>query len=68
MTFNASDDLKVIEATGKAFGEFQTRLSDFDGSALYETIPDFHNTKKCDIINEVMYNQERRREQCIDPK
>lgn len=46
VTFNASDDLKVIEATGKAFGEFQTRLSDFDGSVLYETIPDFHNTKK----------------------
>jgi hypothetical protein len=46
VTFDASDDLKVIEATGKAFGEFQTRLSDFDGSVLYETIPNFHNTKK----------------------
>ena len=46
VTFNASDDLNVIEATGKAFGSFQTQLSDFDGSVLYETIPDFHNTKK----------------------
>lgn len=46
VTFNASDDLGVIEATGKAFGNFQTQLSDFDGSLLYETIPDFHNTKK----------------------
>lgn len=46
ITFNASDDLAVIEATGKAFGNFQTQLSDFDGSVLYETIPDFHNTKK----------------------
>lgn len=46
VTFDASDDLKVIEATGKAFGEFQTKFSDFDGSVLYETIPDFHNTKK----------------------
>ena len=46
ITFNASDDLSVIEATGKAFGDFQTQLSDFDGSVLYETIPDFHNTKK----------------------
>lgn len=46
VTFNASDDLAVIEATGKAFGNFQTQLSDFDGSVLYETIPDFHNTKK----------------------
>lgn len=46
ITFDASDDLKVIEATGKAFGQFQTQLSDFDGALLYETIPDFHNTKK----------------------
>ena len=46
ITFNSSDDLGIIEATGKAFGNFQTQLSDFDGSALYETIPDFHNTKK----------------------
>jgi len=46
VTFNNTDDLNIIEATGKAFGEFQTQLSDFDGSTLYETIPDFHNTKK----------------------
>jgi len=46
ITFNASEDLHVIEATGKAFGNFQTQLSDFDGSTLFETIPDFHNTKK----------------------
>lgn len=46
VTFDSSDDLNVIEATGKAFGQFQTQLSDFDGSVLFETIPDFHNTKK----------------------
>ena len=46
ITFNSSEDLKIIEATGRAFGQFQMRLSDFDGSVLYETIPDFHNTKK----------------------
>jgi Ser/Thr protein kinase RdoA (MazF antagonist) len=46
ITFNTSDDLRVIELTGKAFGQFQTQLSDFDGSLLYETIPDFHNTRK----------------------
>ena len=46
VTFDASEDLHVIDATGKAFGRFQTNLSDFDGSVLYETIPDFHNTKK----------------------
>ncbi len=46
VTFDSSEDLKVIEATGKAFGRFQMQLSGLDGSVLYETIPDFHNTKK----------------------
>lgn len=46
VTFDSSDDISIIEATGKAFGNFQTQLSDFDGSVLYETIPDFHNTAK----------------------
>ncbi|MBR3419317.1 MAG: aminoglycoside phosphotransferase family protein [Oscillospiraceae bacterium] len=46
ITFDTCDDLSVIAATGKAFGHFQNQLSDFDGSQLYETIPDFHNTKK----------------------
>lgn len=46
VTFNTCDDPAVIEATGRAFGEFQNQLSDFDGARLFETIPDFHNTKK----------------------
>ena len=45
VTFNSSEDLHVIEATGKAFGQFQTQLADFDGASLHETIPNFHNTK-----------------------
>lgn len=46
VTFDVADDLAVVEAAGKAFGQFQARLADFDGASLYETIPDFHNTKK----------------------
>ena len=46
VTFDTCDDLAVIAATGEAFGRFQNQLSDFDGAQLYETIPDFHNTKK----------------------
>lgn len=45
-TYDVSDDLSVIYETGVAFGQFQLRLADFDGSTLHETIPDFHNTKK----------------------
>lgn len=46
ITFDSTDDLAIIAATGEAFGHFQMQLSDFDGSTLHETIPDFHNTKK----------------------
>lgn len=46
ITFDNTNDLEVIEAAGAAFGQFQVQLSDFDGSVLHETIPDFHNTKK----------------------
>jgi len=46
ITFDNTDDLAVIAATGEAFGHFQMQLAGFDGSVLYETIPDFHNTKK----------------------
>lgn len=31
---------------GRAFGEFQKRLSDFPAENLVETLPDFHNTTK----------------------
>lgn len=44
--FNTPEDLNIVEETGRAFGEFQYLLSDFDASVLHITIPDFHNTKK----------------------
>ncbi len=40
------DSPATFERVGKAFGDFQRRLSDFDASGLVESIPDFHNTKK----------------------
>lgn len=46
ITLDSTDDLEMIAATGEAFGHFQMQLSDFDGSTLYETVPNFHNTKK----------------------
>lgn len=45
-TYNTADDLDVVRSAGRAFGEFQTVLADFDASKLHYTIPDFHNTKK----------------------
>ncbi len=37
---------ETFEHMGEAVGDFQRRLSDFDVSRLYDSIPDFHNTKK----------------------
>ena len=44
-TVNTCDDLEKLKSAGRAFGDFQTMLSDFDASQLFETIPDFHNTR-----------------------
>ena len=44
-TFNSCEDLEKLKTAGKAFGEFQTMLADFDATALFETIPNFHNTR-----------------------
>lgn len=46
VTFNSCEDTATISNVGLAFGEFQMQLADFDGSVLFETIPDFHNTRK----------------------
>lgn len=46
VTFNALRDPQILRNAGRAFGEFQNQLSDFDITLLNETIPDFHNTRK----------------------
>lgn len=46
VTYETAEDLKVLTSAGYAFGRFQYFLSDFPMDRLYETIPDFHNTKK----------------------
>lgn len=43
--FDESNDPKVLYTAGKAFGQFQVNLSDFDAEQLVETIPNFHNTR-----------------------
>ena len=46
VTFNTVTDLDIIRDAGKAFGEFQMDLADFDIGELIETIPGFHNTRQ----------------------
>ncbi len=45
VTHNSCEDLDKLQSAGKAFGQFQTMLSDFDATELFETIPKFHNTR-----------------------
>ena len=46
ITYNAVEDMEIIRNAGRAFGEFQMDLADFDISELMETIPGFHNTRQ----------------------
>ncbi len=46
VTYNSSTIPTFMSEVGRGFGEFQKNLSDFDASCLFESIPDFHNTKK----------------------
>ncbi|MBE6597337.1 MAG: aminoglycoside phosphotransferase family protein [Ruminococcaceae bacterium] len=42
---NFISDPKMFYEAGRGFGEFQRQLFDFPADELYETIPNFHNTK-----------------------
>lgn len=46
ITYDATDDLDIIERAGAAFGKFQRLLDGFDAQSLFISIPNFHNTKK----------------------
>ena len=44
VTYQKVTDAKVFENSGRAFGEFQNYLAEFDASKLTETIARFHDT------------------------
>jgi hypothetical protein len=45
-TFEAVQSPDQAFEAGRAFGEFQRLLVDLPGERLFDTIPDFHNTRK----------------------
>lgn len=54
-SFTQTDDLRIIEESGKAFGEFQTYLADFPVKKLHIVIPHFHNTiRRYDALREAV--------------
>ncbi len=45
VTFDSTDNMKILEESGKAFGKFQYYLSDYPIKKLNIIIPHFHNTE-----------------------
>ena len=45
ISYALAESTDLFEKAGFAFGNFQHLLSDYDASSLFETIPNFHNTK-----------------------
>ena len=45
-TYEVVENLDHVHNASKAFGQFQRLVSDFPAEQLYETIPDFHHTRK----------------------
>ncbi len=44
-SYNQLSNANQAFVGGKAFGQFQSRLSDLPGEPLYPVLPDFHNTE-----------------------
>ena len=45
VSYNSVDSPELFRQSGVAFGKFQRLLADFPADTLFETIPNFHNTK-----------------------
>ncbi|HVJ45657.1 MAG TPA: aminoglycoside phosphotransferase family protein [Luteolibacter sp.] len=46
VTYNIVENTRQAYQAAHAFGAFQDLVSDLDATAIVETIPDFHNTRK----------------------
>ncbi|MBM6860124.1 hypothetical protein H9X78_06395, partial [Clostridium saudiense] len=60
-TISCEDD---FYKAGKAFGKFQNMLADYNAELLYESIPNFHNTKERlkTFINAIKENKSGRKD------
>ncbi|MBQ7793249.1 MAG: aminoglycoside phosphotransferase family protein [Clostridia bacterium] len=46
VSYDAVENPNQLLEAARAFGKFQNMLADFPANKLYETIPDFHDTRK----------------------
>jgi len=68
-TFEAVQSPGQAFQTGRAFGEFQSLLTDLPGERLAETIPDFHNTwKRFEALRQAVQNDHFNRAQTARPE
>lgn len=66
--FEWTDNLKVVESAGKAFGEFQLYLTDYPVGDLHIVIPHFHNTvMRFDTFREAIKNNFAGRKDEVKP-
>lgn len=65
-TEDSADSEELFELVGEAFGNFQYMLSGYDASALYEAIPNFHNTKNrfANFVKALEENKSKRAHKC----
>ncbi|MBN2795133.1 MAG: aminoglycoside phosphotransferase family protein [Clostridia bacterium] len=63
-----TEDVRMFEHAGVAFGEFQLLLKDFPVEGLHETIKDFHHTPKRfeALLMAIEENVMNRKESCQD--
>lgn len=68
ISINTTDNLQVIKEAGFAFGEFQRLLDGYDTSNLFESIPNFHNTRKRldNLEKAIAYSKGSRKESCFE--
>lgn len=62
VSYDNSQDSKIVYNTGRAFGNFTKMLSDYPIDCLNETIKDFHNTNKRyeKFVNDIKKDKENR--------
>ena len=65
-TEDSAESPELFELVGEAFGNFQCQLSGYDASMLYETIPNFHNTKQrcANFVKAIEENKSGRAANC----
>ncbi len=67
LTYESVENPNQLYLAAKAFGKFFNMLSDFDASLLYDTIENFHNTKKRyeDFLKSVEENKAQRKDSVL---